>query len=85
MSVSLVKDYVELAEWEDEETDEHVCSAEVRGATRIDPAEYCEDEGTVETPEGWYCPVHDPARWDEIDPDEGRDMERDYWLDDMGE
>jgi hypothetical protein len=81
MSVSLVKDYVEITEVE-----APYCDAEVRGATRWDQAEYCEDEATVKGADGgWYCGVHDPARMDEIDPDEGRDMERDYWLDDMGE
>jgi len=74
MSVSLVK------------VGEHVCEAEVRGATYIDQAEYCEDDATVKAADGgWYCPVHDPARWDDYDPDEGRDMEMDYWLDDMGD
>lgn len=74
MSVSLVK------------VGMHGCDAEVRHATRIDPAEYCDTDATVKGGNGgWYCPVHDPARWDDFDPDTGRDIEQDYWLDDMGE
>jgi hypothetical protein len=69
------------------EAEERYCDAQVRGATYIDPAEYCEDEATHEGDDGgWYCDAHQA---DEPDPDRDRDDYRDWWddshLDDAGE
>ena len=67
------------------QAEERYCDAQVRGATYIDPAEYCENEAEAEGDDGgWYCAGHNPANY-EPDPD----VERDYWddghLDDMGD
>jgi hypothetical protein len=72
------------------EAEERYCDAEIYPQTRWDQASYCEDDATVQGDDGgWYCPVHDPARWDDgPDPDQDRDDYRDWWddshLDDMG-
>ena len=52
------------------QAEERYCDAQVRGATYIDPAEYCEDEATHEGDDGgWYCDAHQA---DEPDPDRDR-------------
>ena len=83
MTVSLVKDRQRGVGGEDVE--EHSAPQEVRGATCIDPPEYCEDEATVQLDRASGCARFTTRARRDADPDEGRDMERDYWLDDMGE
>jgi len=82
MTVSLLKTFnAEVAEAE-----EHYCGEEVRRATYIDPPEYCEEEATVQLDSGeWVCAGHARMHDAYADEDEGRDMEYDYWLDDMGD
>ena len=66
------------------EAEEKFCSAEVRGATRIDPAEYCENEATVQDAGGdWFCPLHDPDN--EPDWDQRAEDAADWWLDNHGD
>jgi hypothetical protein len=66
------------------EAEEQYCVAEVRGATRIDPAEYCENEATVQDDNGeWYCPLHDPDN--EPDFDQRAEDAADWWLDEVGD
>ena len=78
-------DKQEIFEAEVAEAEDRYCEAQTAPQTMFFEAEGCDEPATVQGPDGsWYCRAHDPENG-EPDPDEGRDMERDYWLDDMGD
>ena len=52
------------------------CAAKIFEATRVDPAEYCEElaeEGSD------YCEGHDPENEPEYEPEDSYD-DQDYWI-----